>query len=204
MSQYLLFLILGLSVGAVYAALTMGIVVVYQGTGVINFAAAAMTTVSLYVFSDLQAGKFTLPVPWVPSWDVGPPPTWVSVVVALLVAAALGALIQVAVSRPLRNAPVLAKVVGAVGIMLTLQAGMGLKYGTEPRSRKTLLPTGTVRFGGANIAVDRLWFVGIVVVLGAVLATWMRRSRTGLGIQAAAETSAPQRSPGSRHRPSAW
>jgi branched-subunit amino acid ABC-type transport system permease component len=53
MSQYLLFFILGLSVGAVYAALTMGIVVVYQGTGVINFAAAAMTTVSLYVFSDL-------------------------------------------------------------------------------------------------------------------------------------------------------
>src|SRR6478735_1589913 len=126
MSQYLLFFILGLSVGAVYAALTMGIVVVYQGTGVINFAAAAMTTVSLYVFSDLQAGKFTLPIPWVPSWDVGPPPTWVSVVVALVVAAGLGALIQVAVSRPLRNAPVLAKVVGAVGIMLTLQAGMGL------------------------------------------------------------------------------
>ena len=42
-----------------YAALTMGIVVTYQGTGVINFAAAAMTTVSLYVFSDLQAGNTT-------------------------------------------------------------------------------------------------------------------------------------------------
>ena len=57
MSQYILFFVLGLSVGAVYAALTMGIVVTYQGTGVINFAAAAMATVPLYVFSDLQAGR---------------------------------------------------------------------------------------------------------------------------------------------------
>ena len=57
MSQYILFFVLGLSVGAVYAALAMGIVVTYQGTGVINFAAAAMATVPLYVYSDLKQGQ---------------------------------------------------------------------------------------------------------------------------------------------------
>ena len=45
----------------------MGIVLTYQGTGVINFAAAAMATVPLYVFSDLEAGQLTLPIPWLPS-----------------------------------------------------------------------------------------------------------------------------------------
>ena len=70
MSQYLLFLVLGLGVGAIYVGLTMSIVLTYQGTGVINFAAAAMATVPLYVFSDLETGKLTLPLP-LPSFDSG-------------------------------------------------------------------------------------------------------------------------------------
>ncbi|MDQ1423279.1 MAG: hypothetical protein QOD72_777, partial [Acidimicrobiaceae bacterium] len=187
MTQYLLFFILGVSVGAVYAALTMGIVLTYQGTGVINFAAAAMATVPLYVFSDLQLGKLTLPIPWLPSYHVGALPTWVMVLIALLVAAALGALVEVGVSRPLRTAPVLAKVVAAVGIMLTLQAAAALKYGTEARPRPPMLPTGTLNIGGAKVPVDRVWLIAVVVVMGLVLAIWLRRSHTGLAIQAAAE-----------------
>ena len=49
MSQNFLIIILGLSLGCVYAALSMGIVVTYQGTGVINFAAAAIATVPLSI-----------------------------------------------------------------------------------------------------------------------------------------------------------
>ena len=78
MSQYLLFFVLGLSVGAVYAALALGIVVTYQGTGVINFAAAAMATVPLFVYDDLKHGKLTLPLPWVPSFEWGTAPTWLA------------------------------------------------------------------------------------------------------------------------------
>ena len=73
MSQYILFFVLGVSVGAVYAALAMGIVLTYQGTGVINFAAAAMATVPLYVFSDLEDGQLDLPIPWLPSFDMSAP-----------------------------------------------------------------------------------------------------------------------------------
>ena len=42
MSVYLLFLIVGLGLGALYAALALGLVIVYKGTGVINFAQGAM------------------------------------------------------------------------------------------------------------------------------------------------------------------
>src|SRR3954468_3179324 len=169
MSQYILFFVLGLSVGAVYAALSMGIVLTYQGTGVINFAAAAMATVPLYVYSDLKLGKFHLPIPWLPAFDITPPPTWLAILISLAVAAILGALVQVLVSRPLRSAPVLAKVVAAVGIMLTLQAALSLKYGTDARPTTTVLPSGTVKLGGAILGIDRLWFIGMGVVLCAGL-----------------------------------
>ncbi len=187
MSDYFVFFILGLGTGAVYAGLTVGIVVTYQGTGVINFAAGSMVTVPLFVYSDLKNGKLTLPLPWVPSVHVGTPPTWAAVLVSLAVAALLGALVELAVSRPLRGAPVLAKVVAAVGVMLTLQAACALKYGDEPRPLETILPSGSVSIGGATVAKDRLWLIGITVVLGVALAVWFRRSRAGLAVQAAAE-----------------
>ncbi len=187
MSQNFLIIVLGLSLGSVYAALSMGIVVTYQGTGVINFAAAAMATVPLYVLSDLERGLLTVPLPWVPSIDVGVPPTWLAVILALIVAALLGALIQVGISRPLRQAPVLAKVIAAVGIMLTLQAGVAMKYGTTSRSMRQILPKGNLEVFGTNLPKDRVWFITITIILGSCLALWFRFARTGLSIQAACE-----------------
>jgi ABC-type branched-subunit amino acid transport system ATPase component/branched-subunit amino acid ABC-type transport system permease component len=187
LKEYFEFFVLGLSLGSVYAAITLGIVLTYLGTGVINFAAAAIATVALYVFSDLKSGKLTFLLPWIPSFHVGVPPTWLAVVIALAVAAALGALIQVVVSRPLRRAPVLAKVIAAVGISVTLQAGLALKFGTNARVRADLLPTGTVVVGGARLPIDGLWLILITVVASVALAVWLRKSRMGLGIRAAAE-----------------
>jgi ABC-type branched-subunit amino acid transport system ATPase component/ABC-type branched-subunit amino acid transport system permease subunit len=185
-SQHVLLVVLGLAVGSMYAGLTASIVLTYQGSGVINFAAAAMATLPLYVFSNLQAGRLTLPLPWVPSIDVSMP-TWTAVLVALVVAAALGAVVDLAVSRPLRNAPVLAKVIAAIGVMVTIQAAVALKYGTEMRLPTTVLPTGTVEIAGFPVPVDRMWLTGVVLVLGPALALWFGRSRTGIAIQAAAE-----------------
>lgn len=187
MSQNFLIIVLGLSLGSVYASLSMGIVVTYQGTGVINFAAAAMATVPLYVLSDLERGLLTVPLPWVPSIDVGVPPTWLAVILALIVAALLGALIQVGISRPLRQAPVLAKVIAAVGIMLTLQAGVAMKYGTTSRPMRQILPKGNIEVFGTNLPKDRVWFIVITVAIGTALALWFRFARTGLSIQAACE-----------------
>ncbi len=188
MSEYLLFLGLGLGTGAVYAVLSMGLVITYQGTGVINFAIAAMATLPVFVYDELDRnGRFGLPLPWLPSVSTGRPPVPVSIGVALVVAGLLGALVQLCVSRPLRTAPVLAKVVAAIGVMLTLQAALGLKFGTEGRPRPFVLPSGHVSVGGARLPVDRLWLSGLVVAFGVGLAGWFRWSRTGLAIRAAAE-----------------
>ena len=187
MSQYLLILVLGLGSGAVYAGLGMGLVLTFEGSGFINFAAAVMATVPLYVFSDLQAGFLTLPLPWLPSFHVGVLPTPVNVLIALVAAGAVGALVEVAVSRPLRSAPVVAKVVAAIGVTITLSAAVGLKYGTALRLPGVVLPSGTLTIGDFPVPVDRIWLIGVVVVAGTALAMWNRRSRTGVALRAAAE-----------------
>src|SRR4051794_29576961 len=187
MSQLLLILILGLGTGAVYAGLSMGIVLTFQGAGTINFAAAAMATVPLFVFSDLRRGLLTLPLPWLSSIEVGQLPTWLEVLIALVVAAAVGAVVEVVVSRPLRSAPAVAKVVASIGVLTTLGAAVALKYGSESRPVATVLPTGTVIIADFPVPTDRIWLIGVVALLGAALAVWARASNTGLALRAAAE-----------------
>jgi branched-subunit amino acid ABC-type transport system permease component len=43
-TQYLLFVVLGLGAGAVYGLLGLGLVLEYRGSGVVNFAHGAMAT----------------------------------------------------------------------------------------------------------------------------------------------------------------
>ena len=64
MSDYLNFLIVGFGAGAAYAAIGLGLVVTYKGTGIINFAAGAMGAWGCYVYDELRrSGNLLLPLP---------------------------------------------------------------------------------------------------------------------------------------------
>src|ERR1700755_996364 len=64
MRQHSLLLFVGLGVGSIYAAIAMGLVVTYKGTGVINFAQGAMAMWGAYVYDELRkTGDYVFP--WV-------------------------------------------------------------------------------------------------------------------------------------------
>src|SRR3954447_3616927 len=64
MSEYLNFVIVGFGAGAAYAAIALGLVVTYKGTGVINFAAGAMAAWGCYVYDEVRrSGNLLLPLP---------------------------------------------------------------------------------------------------------------------------------------------
>ncbi|MBP1633009.1 MAG: putative branched chain amino acid transporter ATP-binding protein, partial [Acidobacteria bacterium] len=48
--EYLRFAIIGLGAGAVYALSAVGIVMVYRGSGVVNFAHGAIGMVGAFIF----------------------------------------------------------------------------------------------------------------------------------------------------------
>src|SRR5690349_14024049 len=54
MSVHLLFLIVGLGLGALYASLALGLVVVFKGTGVVNFAQGAMAMWAAFVYDEIR------------------------------------------------------------------------------------------------------------------------------------------------------
>ena len=60
MSTWALFALLGVGTGALYAALAMGLIVAYRGSGVVNFAVGAMAMIPAVVYACLL---YTSPSP---------------------------------------------------------------------------------------------------------------------------------------------
>ena len=135
MSDIIFFLLLGLGIGSLYAMLAAGLVIVYKGSGVINFAHGAMAMYGIFTF-DAAWNRGELFLPWrdpFPTHTVNLPtritldsdgswPLVPSLILALLMAALLGLVAHFLIFRPLKNAAPLGKVVASVGLMLYLQA----------------------------------------------------------------------------------
>jgi branched-chain amino acid transport system permease protein len=194
MSQFLLFVLLGLGLGSLIAGLGLGIVVSYRGAGVINVAMGAIAMLGAYVFYDLRVnGQLLLPpIPFVPARvSLGGP--WSTVpagVVAIAVCALTGALFDILVLRRLRGQSPLAKLLASLGLFITLQAIAVLRYGTSGQAAPAVLPnnpTDSVHVFGANVPTDRLILTVVVIIAGAVLWAVYRMTRFGLATRAAAE-----------------
>ena len=192
MEQYLLFAVVGLGFGSIYAAVSMGVVITYRGTGVINFATGAMAMWGAYVYDELvRSGDLVFPVAVVPHsvslGEDGSLPFALSFVLALASCSVIGLLVHFAVFRPLRRAPVLARVVASVGVLLTIQALIVLQFTSTPRNVPPILPNEPVSMAGISFSRDRLWLTAIVVLIAVALWAWFRFTRLGLAIRASAE-----------------
>ncbi|HEX8770720.1 MAG TPA: branched-chain amino acid ABC transporter permease, partial [Acidimicrobiales bacterium] len=181
--EYLAFLLLGLGTGAVYGALALGLVMEHRVSGVVNFAHGAMAMYAAYVFVELRKhGDLVLPVVGLPGrlHLFGRAPLLVAVVIALLVAGGLGLLVYVLVIRPLEESSSLARVVACTGVMVTLQAIVVLRFGTENRSVAAILPAHPVRVAGQIVPGDNLYLAVIVLVAAAAL--WLLYQFTPFGL----------------------
>jgi branched-chain amino acid transport system permease protein len=179
----------GLGVGSIYAALAMGLVVTYKGTGVINFAQGAMAMYGAYVYDELRkTGNLVFPVFGIHDRvHLGTPPFIACFVIGVAFSAVLGLVVHFLVFHPLRHAPVLGKVIASVGVMLTIQAIVSLKFDSKARAVTPILPHNRVHFAGLVTSQDRFYLAGIAILIAAVLWAYFRYSRLGLATRAAAE-----------------
>ncbi|WP_033279833.1 branched-chain amino acid ABC transporter permease/ATP-binding protein [Streptomyces sp. NRRL F-525] len=190
MSQYVVFLLLGLGSGAVFGALALALVLTFRSSGIVNFATGAVALYSAYTYAFLRQGELLVPLPGVDKKIGlgGPLGLFPAVVISLVLAALLGVALYGLVFRPLRTAPPVAKAVASIGVMLVIQAVLAASVGTGAVSVRAILPNDPVSWGGSLIPGDRLWFAAVIVVLTVVLALVFRLTRFGLTARAAAES----------------
>jgi ABC-type branched-subunit amino acid transport system ATPase component/branched-subunit amino acid ABC-type transport system permease component len=191
MSAVILFLILGLGSGAVYAALSLGLVVTYRSSGVVNLASAAIALYIAYTYAYLRMGQLVDPIPGLNptvSLGTGPLGFWPALLISLAVAGLLGALLYALVFRPLRSTPAAAKAVASVGVMIVLQALLATQLGSSAVTVAPIFPAHTYHILGSRVPGDRLWSAAIIIALSIALGLWFRLSRFGLATRAAAES----------------
>ncbi len=197
MELYLQNLLTGLGDGAVIAGVALGLVLAYQGSGVLNFAHGAMMMYSTYIYDELRdTGDFVFPISVLGNDRInllGTPEKGElsaflpAFIIALLMAAVLGLLIHLLVFRPLRGAPLLAKVVATVGVFILLQSLVLLRFGTSNETVRAILPTDTLTILGTRIPQDRFWLAGIVILTALLLSILYKATTFGLATRAAAE-----------------
>jgi sulfate-transporting ATPase len=171
MTELLRFVLLGLGAGAVYALAAQGIVVIYRGSGVLNFSQGAIGLLAATLF--------------VNRWHEHGWPLWPSVALAVAVAGLTGALVFLLVMRPLQGRSQLVRLVASLGILSVLQQGVVLAFGADSKLVPQFLPHGQLELvDGAAIGYDRLTILAAAVVLSAVLGWYFRSTRLGMATQA--------------------
>jgi branched-chain amino acid transport system permease protein len=205
----------GIAQGALIAAIALGVVLTYLGAGVVNFANGTIAMYVAYVYAVLRSDGdlFLPPLPnplalvegvahgfqaddslRLPDWPTsvslgGPMSFWPALLVSLACCVALGLVIHVLVFRPLRHAPILAKVVASVGLLLVLQAVVIRRFTLTPRAVRPLPVVGKdqVDLGLLSLTEEQLFVAVLVVAFAVALALVFRRTRFGLATRAAAE-----------------
>ena len=173
MSQVFQFAVIGLGAGSLYAIAAIGLVLVFRGSRVVNFAQGAMGMMAAYVFYELHQ-----------NWHLS---VVLAIPAGLLVSGALGAAFYYFEIRQLKDASNLIKIVATLALFVIAQEVINLVFGAQPRTVNSSLPTNSVTIFGASIGEDRLWIFVIVIVLTVVLWAIYKYTTFGLATTAVAE-----------------
>src|ERR1700692_1407617 len=109
MEKFLNLVLSGSVTGAIYSIMASGLVLTYTTSGIFNFAHGAVAFSSAYLFYQLNTGAG---VPTVPSL----------IIAAFIFAPLLGLLLDRLLLRRLAKAPVYARIVGTIGLLVALPA----------------------------------------------------------------------------------
>lgn len=163
----------GIANGAIFALVALGFVLIYKSSDVINFAQGELLLIGAYL-TYTMVEMFGL---W---WPIG-------VVIAVVLAAAVGVVIEQLVLRPLIGEPAISVIMVTIGLSSLLRAIVGAIWGVTPRPAPQFLPTDTVTILGANVGVDRIWAFVLAIALFALLTLFFRFSREGIAMRAVAD-----------------
>ncbi|MEU8387792.1 branched-chain amino acid ABC transporter permease [Micromonospora sp. NPDC048842] len=176
MDRFVFLTVDGLSRGAVYAAFALALVLIWRAARVVNFAQGAMAVAAAYVAYTVSTATGSY---------------WLGFVVAIVTGLLLGALVDRVVMRHVDHASPLNPVIVALGLVLLIQAVLGMVYGSEFRPAEAPFSRSALTVGGVAVLspYDLFVFATIGVVVSGL--AWMF-ARTPVGLRMRAAAFAPE------------
>lgn len=167
----------GLALGAAYALVALGFVLVLNATGAVNFA-----------HGDLVMAGGMLAVALAPHLAaLSPVPGLALLPLVLALMAVLGLVVSLLAYLPLRGRPPVSVFISTIAVGIILQNGANALFGGEPRAAPPLLSGGTVTVGGLVVSVQSLAIVAVAALLIGAQQWVFARTQLGRRLRATAQ-----------------
>jgi branched-chain amino acid transport system permease protein len=177
-------IVIGLTLGAIYALIALGYTMVYGIIELINFAHGDIFMVGslvAVVLLDVQGVRGALG-----GWEL------VGVLLltglsAMAFCGALGLVVERVAYRPLRNAPRVASAIATIGISLVLEDLAKARFGNGTVPVPAVFPTITYTIFGVTVRALDLLVIALALALMLGLIVLVRRTRLGRAMRAVAQ-----------------
>ncbi len=170
MQQLIQQLINGLSLGSIYALIALGYTMVYGIIKLINFAHGDIYMVGAYV---AFFATTTLKLSFFPA-----------LILAMVVAALVGVVIEKLAYRPLRYAPRIAILITAIGVSLLLEYGGILLVSPQPRTFPAIFQAEVYTFGNIVVNSQQVLILAVALSLMVILTYVVHRTKIGKAMRA--------------------
>lgn len=178
MADLIVEIVRGVATGCIYALLALGLTLIYQVSGVVNFAQGALAAVGAYTLWSLltQAGLAF----------------WPAAAATLVLTFVLGVLVQVVFLRRLQRAPA-ASLIVTLGLLIVLEGGIGVIWGYSGPTPPLVfsLPISAfqqISIGAVVLSPLDLASIGVTAALMLLFFGFLRFTRAGAGVRAVAQS----------------
>jgi len=163
----------GIGIGAIYALVALGFVLIYRATNVVNFAQGDFAMLGAFAMILLAVDL---------NW-----PYWLSIIITLAGLVVFGALFNLGVYYPLRHRSFLPVIISTIGASILLENGVLFAYGPAPQSLPGMFETQGFNIGGVFFDSQYLLILVVTVVMVALQYLFFERTLIGKKLQATSQ-----------------
>ena len=164
MSAFLQFLFSGVTVGATYALAALGFSIIYNASGVINFAQGEFIMLGGMAAAALV--QLGLPLP-------------IAIAVAVPAVAVAGLLVEKFAIEPAKNAEVVTLIIITIGASLFIRGLVQIGLGKGSHALPSFSGDTPLAIGGATLLPQSVWALGVTLLIVAMLAWFFTRTLVG-------------------------
>jgi branched-chain amino acid transport system permease protein len=164
LAQFLQFLFSGMTVGSAYALAALGFTIIYNTSGVINFAQGEFIMLGGMLAAMMAAGGIPLPL---------------AIVIAVIATCAVGLLMEKVAIEPARNAQVITLIIITIGASLVVRGLVQIVLGKETHSLPAFSGDTPIVILGASLLPQSLWVLGVTLAIVGALAWFFGRTLLG-------------------------
>ncbi|GFO63301.1 branched-chain amino acid ABC transporter permease [Geomonas paludis] len=151
LNQVTQFVISGLATGSIYALIGLSFAIIFNSTGIINFAQGEFV---------MLGGVLTIF-----SLNVLHLPLLAAILVAVAVTTVIGLVFERLAIRPLKNATPLMLIIITIGASILIRGLVMLLWGKDTQALPAFSGTDPISVAGATLLPQHLWIFGVTVLV---------------------------------------